>query len=478
MKKIVSNFLYQGIFQIFSMLMPLITVPIVSKALGPTNIGIYNFTLSIINYFVLFSTLGIGLYGQRTIALLRADKDAMSKSFWEIVILKFITTSCTLIVLSILLLFLPHKIFFLIQTLIIVGNMLDISWFFAGIEEFKKMSIRSLSIKTITLVLIILFINDPSDIYLYVFIQAFGILLSQLVMWPFLKSKIHFVKVKANDILFHLREGLTYFLPQMTILIFTNINVTLLGVFSTKQQVGYYSNANVLATIAISLFSVMDTILLPRLTNMFSNSNKSGMYQLLSKSLNWQLYFSIPAMFGVMMISYHLIPWFYGNEFLDLRLFVPILSVQVVINLAAMSISRQFLIPIGDMKTYNFSIVLAVIIGICINLLFTPFFGIWGTITATISSQVFLLITRTYGLYKTTPVRYDLKTISKWFIISLSMYIIGQYFSAGMKSTPLTTITQIIFGILYYIVITSILKVNPFFSLIMKRIELFRIKSD
>ena len=76
-----KNAAYQIIYQILVTITPLITTPIVSRELGAENIGIYQFTLSIQSYFVLFAMLGFTDYGTRTIAETPRDKNELSAKF-------------------------------------------------------------------------------------------------------------------------------------------------------------------------------------------------------------------------------------------------------------------------------------------------------------------------------------------------------------------------------------------------------------
>ena len=62
------NFIYNLILTFSSYLFPLLTYPYVSRVLGVIGIGTCNFVDSIIDYFILFSGLGIGSYGVREIA--------------------------------------------------------------------------------------------------------------------------------------------------------------------------------------------------------------------------------------------------------------------------------------------------------------------------------------------------------------------------------------------------------------------------
>ena len=96
-KSIAKNYIYNLLYQMLTIVLPLITTPYLSRVLGAESIGIYGYTLSIVTYFVLFGSLGIAMYGQREIAYLQNDKEKCSKTFWEIVIIRFITLSIALI---------------------------------------------------------------------------------------------------------------------------------------------------------------------------------------------------------------------------------------------------------------------------------------------------------------------------------------------------------------------------------------------
>ena len=90
-KSITKNYIYNLIYQVLILILPLITTPYVSRVLGAENLGIYSYTTSISAYFILFGSLGIALYGKREIAYKQSDKKAYSRIFWEVLILRFIT---------------------------------------------------------------------------------------------------------------------------------------------------------------------------------------------------------------------------------------------------------------------------------------------------------------------------------------------------------------------------------------------------
>lgn len=138
-KSVTKNYIYNLMYQIMTLILPLITAPYISRVLGAENIGIYSYTLSISAYFILFGSLGIALYGQREIAYKQKDKEKYSITFWEIFFLRILTMSIALVLYYFI--FVKGKqyqVFYKVLILEIIGNCIDISWLFQGLEEFKK----------------------------------------------------------------------------------------------------------------------------------------------------------------------------------------------------------------------------------------------------------------------------------------------------------------------------------------------------
>ena len=168
-KSVTKNYIYNLAYQVLIIILPVITTPYISRVLGVENIGIYSYTLSISAFFILFGSLGIALYGKREIAYLQKDKKGYSKAFWEILILRTITMAISLIIFYFVFARTgDYKIYYRILMLEIVANCIDISWFFQGLEEFKKTVIRNMIVKLISVVCIFVFVKNKEDIYIYI----------------------------------------------------------------------------------------------------------------------------------------------------------------------------------------------------------------------------------------------------------------------------------------------------------------------
>ena len=90
-KSIMKNYLYNLTYQILTLILPLITASYLARVLGARGNGIYIYTYTIVNYFVLFGSLGISMYGQREIAYVQNNKKKQTDVFWEIIFIKLIS---------------------------------------------------------------------------------------------------------------------------------------------------------------------------------------------------------------------------------------------------------------------------------------------------------------------------------------------------------------------------------------------------
>lgn len=469
MKKTIYNLMYQVIFQATKVLLPFITIPIVSKALGPEGIGIYNYTNSIAQYFVLFAGLGIGVYGNRQIAINREDKTKLSKTFFELFFLSLMISLVSLSVYFIVVSFSADRQYFYYQSLIVIAAVFDVSWFFMGIEDFKKTSLSSLAAQILSFILIVLLVKSPEDLGIYILIQSFNLLFSQMIMWLFLVKYIKWVKVRIKDVSQHIKPALSYFLPKIAIVLYTNLNKTLLGWLDTTEAVGFYSNTLVLNGILTGLITTVDLVLLPKMSHLFSKGKAKEMIKILSLSINIQLFLTIPAMFGVILIAPTVVPWFFGNEFLILSKTIPMVSPLIVVIPLGMAVGRQYLVPMNKMRTYNLAVILGAIVSIVTNLVLIPIIGLYGAIIAILLAELFVTFTRTYSFVKDTEFNFHYVTILKVIFSATLMYVVTFALTRNMEGNIVTTMVQIVVGMAVYMISTVILKANPILDLIKNR---------
>ena len=232
-QSIKKNIIFSTCYQILLLFTPLITTPYISRVLGPAGNGIYSYTNSYQLYFSMFAALGTLSYGQREIARNRDSKYERSKLFWEIEFLTMITSGiCILTWLAFSLYQTNYRICFLILTLNIFAAMFDISWFYAGIEQFKFIVMRNSFFKILGAILQLTLVKDSNDVALYIFILCITNLLGSISMWFALINLIEIVPFRQLKVLRHFKETVVYFIPAMAASIYTVLDKTLIGLIT------------------------------------------------------------------------------------------------------------------------------------------------------------------------------------------------------------------------------------------------------
>jgi hypothetical protein len=256
-KSVVKNYIYNLIYQILVILVPVITTPYLSRILGAENIGIYSYTISITTYFVLFGSLGIATYGQREIAYHSNNEEKRTKTFVEIISLRIIFLIISLVVFyfSFCLDGKYHN-YYKILIFEIIANSIDISWFFQGIEEFKKIIVRNVFIKLIGVISIFVLIKTSEDLSIYYMIYVGANLLGNMSLWGYILkyTKIKKIKLKELNIRRHIKPTISLFIPQVAIQIYTVLDKTMIGMMvEDKREVGYYEQAQKIMKLLLAI---------------------------------------------------------------------------------------------------------------------------------------------------------------------------------------------------------------------------------
>ena len=241
--QIVKNFIYNVSYQLLVIILPLITVPYVSNILGAEGIGNYAFTYANMQYFIIFGMVGISIYGNRNIAYVRDNKEKLKNTFYSIYTLQLITTTISLILYLIFVLVFNNKGYrwlYIAQGINILAAMVDISWLFIGLEQFKKTVFRNTIVKLVSLASIFIFVKSSEDTIIYTIIIALSSLIGNLTFWLYIPNTIGFKKIKIDRLSLHLKSSLSLFIPQIAIQIYLLLDRTMLGIITDTIQVGYY----------------------------------------------------------------------------------------------------------------------------------------------------------------------------------------------------------------------------------------------
>ena len=183
-KSITKNYLYNLTYQVLILILPLITTPYLARVLGAEGTGIYSYTYTIVNYFVLFGSLGVALYGQREIAYAQEKKQKRKQIFIELVLFRFITISIAIAIYYFWFMRTGiYSTYYRILLFELLAGAFDISWFFQGLEEFKKTVTRNILVRTISVLLIFIFVKKREDLVTYMYIYSLADFIGNLTLW-------------------------------------------------------------------------------------------------------------------------------------------------------------------------------------------------------------------------------------------------------------------------------------------------------
>ena len=479
-----KNFIYNFAYQVLVIILPLITTPYISRVIGPEGIGIQSYTYSIANYFVLFAILGISNHGNRSIAMVRDNDEKLNRTFSSIYLVQFIMSIIMIILYLLYSIFVvnDNRIIFIIQSIYIVSSLLDINWFFFGMEEFKLTVVRNIIIKIASALSIFIFVKKSNDLYLYSLILALGNLISQIVLWVYLKRYVKFVKVTKEEILTQIEPILILFIPVISISIYKIMDKIMLGSMSNMIEVGYFENSEKIMNIPLGFITALGTVMLPKMSNLYANGNESEGKKYIGLSLDFIMFISFGSMFGLIGVSPVLVPIFLGDKFINCINIVSMISVTIIFLAWANVIRTQFLIPRKKDKIYIVSTGIGAVVNLLINFLLIKKYGAIGATIGTIFAEATVCVYQSIMVRKELNIKVYIKRSIFYIIPGSIMCIVIRLLEKLLGQSIITGIIQIIVGgslyiilcVIYMIVLKNEIVINNIKSLL-KSLRIHRI---
>ncbi len=480
-KSVKKNYIYNLIYQILVIILPLITTPYISRVLGAENIGIYSYTTSISAYFILFGSLGVSLYAQREIAFHQDNKIENTKTFIEIVLMRTITMLISIIVFCIT--FASngeYSYFYKILIVELIAQCLDISWFFIGLEDFKKTVSRNLIIKFISVVSIFVLVKTPEDLNIYFWIYVLSVLIGNLSLWLYLPKYLVKVNVKELNIFKHLKPTLALFIPEIAIQVYTVLDKTMIGaIWEDKSEVGYYQQSEKIIKLLLTIITSLGTVLLPRIASCFANNKKQEVFCYLKKSFNFVFILAFPMIFGIIALADKFVPLFFGPGYDKVVILMSVISPIILFIGMSNVIGRQYLLPTKRQKQYTISVVTGAVVNLIMNSCLIWKFGALGASIGTVIAEFTVTFVQLIFVRKEFDIKGILKLSIKYIISSIIMFIACKLVGLIQVSDLISIVLQVGVGVIIYILMLLVVKDKFTFNMINEvKNKVFKAKSN
>lgn len=459
--KFLKNYLLNSSYQLLLIISPLITAPYISRVLSARGIGIIAFTNSVISYFIMFAVLGTSTYGNREIAYHQNNKKERSDIFWGINFLSWITAGISLGAFIIFILTTSqYQSVYLWQIPMILAQLFDISWYFKGMEKFKIPVMRNFLFKIVTVICTFVFVKQASDLVIYVAILSIGNLIGSLLLWPYLIKEINPPNFKNLNLTHHLKYTFVLFIPTIATSIYLVANKTMLGIFGSITHAGFFNQSDTIIKLALSLVGTIGTVMLPRIANMHSQGDISGIKQSIIKTFNIASGISFALFFGICGIALKFAPFFFGSAFTEVGAIMMLESPIILFISWSSVLGGQYLLALNRMKIYTFSVSLGAVINICINFALIPSFGVIGAVVATVIAEFSVTAYQYWHIRDEFSLNTLFSSIWKYFLSGLVMFVLVFWMNQSFKMTAVQLMLQVGLGGLTYISMNVLLNSN------------------
>lgn len=471
-KSIKVNYFYNLLYQMVALLVPFITAPYVSRVLEADGIGKYSYYSAIVYYFMLFANLGIGTYGQIEIAKVRDNQEKTNVLFSELLAIKIVLGVICSIVFFISAVFVKEKILYLVLYFSLLGNILDIGWFFTGIEDFKKISIRSMAMRILNVVCLFLFIHKKEDLILYVVLNSLLSFLGTAVLWIHLGRyvQIHFRKLNMDNIKLHMHGCFIFFLPTVANSLYTVFSKTLLGFIGKSDfENGYYEQSYRLVTIVMAFLSSLFGILCARISFLYAINDEEAVQKNIALGLNYTFFLAFPIVAGILVVAENFICWFLGEAFSPAIPIMQVFSFIVFAEGLSDCLGSVFYNPTGRRWLSCKLLFVGSGINLVANVCFIPKFHALGAAISTTLAAVVVCIL--YVAFSVRHIQYSkvIQTAWRYPLSAFIMYVLLRFLTRYINMTgAVLTIIQIVSGCIIYFLMLIVLR-DPLLKMLLQR---------
>ena len=462
-----KSYIYVTISQIVNAIYPLLTVPYIARVLGPEVLGKVNFSLSLVQYFITFSSLGIILYGAREISKVRDNNEEVNRVFSELFSLVFLSTTVSSILYLLLFIFIDKiksdPYLYLIMGMGLFFNQMAVSWFFVGTENFKYISIRNVLFKILMIFLIFISIKSQEDYLIYSFLLSLSLFGTNILDFTL---ALKYVKVKITfSFLKHLRPLIIFFLSGILSVFYSGTEVITLGFILGNEgdkAVGIFTISKRTVSLILFIIGALMSVNFSRISYIVSKDNKEEYKHFFLKTSNFIMLISTFVSTMTFILSKEILLIIGGKDFVEGEICLKILSLVGLLTILRSILESNVIIPYSKEKTLLITQILSwtTMMVVCIITIqkYSYIGASIGLLIGTLTSLTIFIV----ASIKTLEFNPITKEMLTYFALSIVIVISHSVFQSTISKIPLlgniNTVTEallfcsivsITYGIIY-----------------------------
>ena len=460
-KSLKLNFILNSILTMSNMIFPLITFPYISRVLLPVGTGKVAFATSIVTYFSMFAQLGIPTYGIRACAQVRDDKEKLSQTVQELLIINLVMMVFTYGLFFVGLHTVPRmhvdKPLFLIVSTMIFFNSIGMEWLYRGLEEYAYITARSIVFKIVSLMAMFLLVKSQGDYAIYGGVSIFASSASSVLNFINAHKYVSLRPMKVYNFRRHMRPVMIFFAMSCATTIYTNLDTVMLGFIKTDEDVGYYNAAVKIKGILVSVITSLGSVLLPRASYYIEHRLEKDFEQISKKAINFVCVLAFPMMIYFILYAKEGIYFLSGSEYdgaiLPMQILMPTILFIGLTNVMGI----QVMVPLGKEKWVLYSVTIGALVDLTINALLIPKMASLGAAIGTLVAEIVVLI---YQYWKLKDRMKGIFAEVRWMSLILAGVIAGAG-SVCIKFFSFNTfISLVVSAVIYFGAYGSILLIT------------------
>lgn len=385
-----KNTLYNMAYRLFSMLLPLVTAPWLSRAVGTEGVGLYGYAWAISYTFCLVGLLGLENYGPRAIAQAKDDRDELNRTFSGVWQMQLLVAGLTLLVWCGYVAFVAgeEKEIAFHLTLMSVSCLVNVDWCLMGLDQFKPIALRNTAVKLIAAAAVFIFVRQPEDLWIYAFVWSLSTFIGCLSCFLSLRGKVKFVPVLWKEALIHLKPCAVLSISVIAVSVYRQMSKVMIGALSDMHQTGLYENADKIILCLAGFISAIGTVMLPKVSHMTAQGRMDDVKKHIDASMDMVMCMVCALGFGLASVAVEFAPLFYGADFADSGLLMIPLSMTLLTIGFANVIRTQWVLPQKRDGIFVKSVLTGAAVNVVLNAILIPPFGAMGAVIATVAAEL------------------------------------------------------------------------------------------